>query len=119
MNIEETRFQLVQQLIDQKIPPQAIPDISEKLVSYIFNGDQDYASHADLIDKKYAETLFEMLQKQFGNHVYSVKAEKHAFVISAYHNLKNAIEWQLKGPQAPEWIRGRKFELIVTPPKNP
>ncbi len=118
MRAQFVRLQLVKHAISEKIPLDVILEKTEPLVQYVLNGTSEYKKNADECDSKYAEALLQMIQQRFGKEsASSVDFNEHAFVMNVSDAFKHLIEWELKGPQAPEWVRCRRVELKVTPPK--
>lgn len=123
MNIQEVRLELVKQAMREGVPPGAIPGLVDRLAGFVMHGlvqvDKEI-SKSEEIDRKYAETLLRMIHQRFGKEsASSVELNEHAFVINVSDAFKEFIEFEIKGPNAPDWIRGRRVELIVTPPKKP
>ncbi|MEI1686966.1 hypothetical protein V8P55_01615 [Acinetobacter baumannii] len=123
MRIQDIRLELVKQAMDIGVPPGAIPGLVEPLTKFVMDGlvqvDKEI-SEGEKVDQKYAEALLRMIQQRFGKEsAYSVEVNEHAFVMKVSDAFKSFIEFELNGPNAPDWIRGRRVELIVMPPKNP
>ncbi|MGQ1373261.1 hypothetical protein ACT41M_14500 [Acinetobacter baumannii] len=123
MNIQDIRLELVKQAMDIGVHPEEIPGLVDPLANFVAHGlaqvDKEI-SEGEKIDRKYAETLLRKIQQRFGREsISSVELNEHAFVMNVSDAFKYLIEWEIKGPNAPDWIRGRRVELIVTPPKKP
>ncbi|HEO1829083.1 hypothetical protein KWF06_10415 [Acinetobacter baumannii] len=123
MNIQKVRLELVKKAMREGVPPGAIPGLVDRLAGFVVHGlvqvDKEI-SEGEKIDRKYAETLLRKIQQRFGKEsAFSVELNEHAFVMNVSDAFKNLIELEIKGPNAPDWLRGRRVELIVTPPKKP
>ncbi|MDC5199551.1 hypothetical protein OHW54_03210 [Acinetobacter baumannii] len=123
MNIQDIRLELVKQAMDIGVHPEEIPGLVDPLANFVVHGlaqvDKEI-SEGEKIDRKYAETLLRKIQQRFGREsASSVELNEHAFVMNVSDAFKNLIEFEIKGPNAPDWLRGRRVELIVTPPKKP
>lgn len=123
MNIQDIRLELVKQAIDKCVPPGAIPGLVDPLANFVVHGlaqvDKEI-SEGEKVDREYAEALLRMIQQRFvRSSASSVELNEHAFVMNVSDAFKNLIELEIKGPNAPDWIRGRRVELVVTPPKKP
>lgn len=121
MNIQEIRLELVKQAIEKCVPPGAIPGLVDPLAKFVRHGlvqvDKEI-SEGEKVDKKYAEALLRMIQERFGKEsASSVEVREHAFVMNVSDVFKTFIELELNGPNTPDWIRGRRVELIVMPQK--